>query len=483
MTASRFPVLSSPVLMRGVPKTGKKTRAGRGPGGRAAKTPRNGRNGTTVPEATRADLPAAVAAALLVAAFAGAAFAVKIQADAAFDAPKRLLSLFAIGAAGLAAFGFVEWENPAAGGPLLGWKDRRLPMLLAAFALLAAVLSAALSPRRALALDSLRPILVMAALLPLGASRVFARHRRALAAAFLTICGVDAAISILQARHLLKLFPLLTQGDREATGALAGNVGYLALGLALATVVTLGAAFTARRRALRIGAVGCLLLFSGALLANRNLTSLSALGAGAAVLLFGLFGRRALLPVAAAFLLLVGGVVAYRPMRERAAAAAASARAGDWDVLLSYRLAPWNAALRMARERPLLGYGPGTFGSEYVTHRLDAEIAARRRFISPLASSTYGEAHCDYLQPFAEAGVPSGLAALGSAALLMAAVARRVRASPPGQRDEAVILLAILAAGAVAALTWFPFQRPITAIPLLLAAGRSWRVAFSEGRS
>jgi hypothetical protein len=44
-------------------------------------------------------------------------------------------------------------------------------------------------------------------------------------------------------------------------------------------------------------------------------------------------------------------------------------------------------------------------------------------------------------------------------------------------RNEAVLLLAFLGAGAVAALTWFPMQRPLTAVPLLLAAGRAWRIA------
>ncbi len=39
------------------------------------------------------------------------------------------------------------------------------------------------------------------------------------------------------------------------------------------------------------------------------------------------------------------------------------------------------------------------------------------------------------------------------------------------------MLAALLATGAAAALTWFPLQRPITAVPLLLAAGRAWRVA------
>ncbi|MEP7132542.1 MAG: O-antigen ligase family protein [Acidobacteriota bacterium] len=420
-------------------------------------------------------------AALIAAAFAGAALAFDTSADAAFDAPKRLVSLFAVGAAAFAAFGFGRSKNPLSGGRFAGWTDRRVPALLAAAALLLAVLAAAASPRRALALDSLRPLLVMAALLPLGASAAFGRHRRILAAVFLAICAVDAVVSVLQALRVYQPFPLVTRGDREATGAFAGNVGYLALGLALAAVAALGAAMTARGRGVRIAAGGSFLLFAGALLVNRNLTSFSALAAGAAVLLFGLFGRRAFLPLAAALLVLAGGVVAYRPMRDRAAAAVRSARAGDWDVLLSYRLAPWNAALRMARERPLLGYGPGTFGSEYVTHRLDAEIASRRRFVSPLATSTYGETHCDYLQPFAEAGILAGLAVVGAAGVLIAILFRRVRAAPVNERAEALVLLAILAAGAVAALTWFPLQRPITAIPLLLAAGRSWRLGAPAG--
>jgi hypothetical protein len=60
---------------------------------------------------------------------------------------------------------------------------------------------------------------------------------------------------------------------------------------------------------------------------------------------------------------------------------------------------------------------------------------------------------------------------------------RSGRTANSGSVDaEAVILLALLAAGATAALTWFPFQRPISSVPLLLAAGRGWRVwRGSEG--
>jgi O-antigen ligase len=96
--------------------------------------------------------------------------------------------------------------------------------------------------------------------------------------------------------------------------------------------------------------------------------------------------------------------------------------------------------------------------------------------VNPLLTSSYSEAHCDYLQAFAETGVPGGLAVLVAVGALFAAVGRRAAKAGPN-RTEAAILTGLLAAGAAAALTWFPLQRPISAAPLLLAAGRSWRIA------
>jgi O-antigen ligase len=51
----------------------------------------------------------------------------------------------------------------------------------------------------------------------------------------------------------------------------------------------------------------------------------------------------------------------------------------------------------MIRERPLLGYGPGTFAAEFVPHRLRAEIFWSRRLVNPQLNSFYAQAHCEYL--------------------------------------------------------------------------------------
>jgi O-antigen ligase len=426
--------------------------------------------------AGRAGLVGLIAAILLALGFAGAALVYDSQADASFDAPKRLVSLLAIGAAALAVFGFgPPWTNPFAGGRLTGWRDRRISLALFLFAAAATVVSAVVSPRRELALDSLRAAALVALLLPLGASPGVARRLPLLVAAFLAAAGVDAVVSILQAVGAYQPFPLVTHGDREATGAFAGNVGYLALALALGAVAAAGLAMTRRSARVRVVAAALVVLFGLALVVNRNLTALSALAAGVAVLAFGLFGRRAILPLAAA--VLAGGLAVsfYPPMRARAAEIRRAVRAGDWDAILSYRTGAWLAAVRMARERPLVGYGPGTFGAEFVRHRLDAEIAARRRLTTPLATATYGEAHDDYLQPFAEEGAPAAVALIAAAGLVVAATARRAAKARGPDRTNAVLLLGFLAAGGTAALTWFPLQRPITALPLLFALGLAWR--------
>ena len=415
---------------------------------------------------------------LLCAALLGTALAVDPAADNAFDAPKRFLALSAIAAA--AAFAFA---GTRAGSRLDGaaapWREgpplhRAVPALFV-LALVAAGLSAVLSPRRAVALDAFRALLLYALLLPLGASRAL-RNPRPLLAVFLGVSAVNATVSLLQATGLFSPFRIRAWGNWEATGAFAGNVGYLAIALGIAAVAAFAVALAARTAKLRVGASAAALLCLAGVVVNQNLTSLMAVAAGGAVVAFAGLRRRAWLPIALVLAALAAGALLYRPLRVRAAEAIAAAQAGDWDRLVTYRSGAWAAARAMAAERPILGWGPGTFGPEFVPHRLTAEIRARRRHLNPLVTSSYAEAHSDYLQPFAEGGVIGGSAAVASAALLLVLLFRAIRRIEGARRTEAVLLAAMLVAGATAALTWFPLQRPITALPLLLAAGRAWRV-------
>jgi O-antigen ligase len=439
---------------------------------RATKSPQRAR------PAEAPDAGAVAATAALVLAIAGAGLAVDPRAAASFDAPKRLVALAAAAVASLAAFGFSRWKNPFLVAGRISSRTAAAFLFLAACA--GALLAALSSPRRALALDGVRTVLLFALFLPLGASRVFERdrNRRLVLSAFLAVVAANAALSLLQALELSRVFRVLTQGSRDATGAFQGNTGYLALALALAAVASLVIALLSRTTVLRAAAGIGAAAFAGALLVNRNLTSFSALLAGAALFFFARFGRRAAIPVAALLLLVAAGIAAYRPMRQRAGETIAALRGGDWDRLVSYRVGPWSAAVAMALERPWTGWGPGTFGAEFVPHRLRMEIALHRRTPNPELTSSYAEAHCDYLQPFAEAGIPAGLAALLSVVFLFGGLLAAMRRLPPGPaRAEALFLLAFLGAGAVAALTWFPLQRPISAVPLLLAAGRAWRIS------
>lgn len=406
------------------------------------------------------------AALLLSAVVASALLLVVPGAEASFDAPKRLAALLGIAAASIAVWGIAWRPSP----PASLSRPARIVAWLALGALAGAATSAATSSRPAVALDTLRVLLMGALCLPLGASPALADGRwRFPLAAFLGAASIDAVISLLQAADVFQPFDFAALSGRTATSALIGNEGQLALVLALGVIAAAGVAAVERRTVPRALGVAAATVQLVALLANRNLTSLLVLAAGAAILLVALRGRRAVLPLAAVIAALAFVVVVVPPLRARVGTAVADARDGRWDDLTSNRLGAWAASLEMIRARPLVGVGPGTFGAEFVPHRLDAELRWRSRFVIPLETSTFSEAHCDYLQALAELGVPAGMAAIAAALVLLLALARR--AGP-----EAAVLLAVLGGGAVAAFTWFPMQRPATAVPLLLAAGRAWRL-------
>jgi O-antigen ligase len=98
-------------------------------------------------------------------------------------------------------------------------------------------------------------------------------------------------------------------------------------------------------------------------------------------------------------------------------------------------------------------------------------MRVRERFPQP-EGKTFAHAHNDYLELAAEAGLPALLAALAGVAAVLYGLALRLWR----RHDvEAAVLFALLVAGSVAALAWFPLHIPLLAMILLLALGRAWR--------
>ena len=63
------------------------------------------------------------------------------------------------------------------------------------------------------------------------------------------------------------------------------------------------------------------------------------------------------------------------------------------------RLNRWNAALRMFREKPVFGWGPGTYMFKYAPYQRSTDKTAISTDFGDL-----GNAHSEYIGPLAESG-------------------------------------------------------------------------------
>jgi O-antigen ligase len=68
------------------------------------------------------------------------------------------------------------------------------------------------------------------------------------------------------------------------------------------------------------------------------------------------------------------------------------------------RLNRWNSALRMFKEKPVLGFGPGTYMFKYAPFQATAE-----KTVISTNAGTLGNAHSEYLGPLAESGILGSL--------------------------------------------------------------------------
>lgn len=102
------------------------------------------------------------------------------------------------------------------------------------------------------------------------------------------------------------------------------------------------------------------------------------------------------------------------------------------------RLNRWNSAFRMFQERPVLGFGPGTYSFMYAPYQLSSE----KTIISTNAGDM-GNAHSEYIGPLAESGVLGMLSFLAVSIAIVATGWRVYSRMDPGP-DRAVLLAVLL---------------------------------------
>lgn len=234
------------------------------------------------------------------------------------------------------------------------------------------------------------------------------------------------------------------------------NPGFLAGYLVVSLMLTLGLAMQSERRWTAALAGGAAALQTAALFLSGARAGLLALAAGVAVLLVcaaigrAFDPRRALRLAAIAAICVVAAVAAGRPAGQRVQAAAQEGHS------LEFRVYTWKGTVEMARQRPIAGFGPGTF-----------EVA-----FYPFTIAGYTRlAHSTWLQAAAESGLGAGLAlAAGWTWLWGAALWRLMR----HRTDAAAVWLTVGAGAAMAATTVRGvFDSDWWCLPILLVAALS----------
>lgn len=433
-------------------------------------------SGTAEPDGS---IMSSVAVAAMVIATASALLLVDTRSEATFDAPKRFAAMIGVAVAAACALWRGATSPPGSG---LRSTPHRLILVFAAAMMMLALLSACWSPRRAIAIDSSRALLLFATVPVIAAGPALSsKVWNAVVLTFTAASALNAIVSLAQTADLYQPFRYATVGGRANTSAFVGNDGQLGLTMAFAALIALQRVFSERgpRRRAIYGALLALLLTG--LITNRGLTPVASFAVGAAIIaLIRITNvRRILVTLAVAAIITAVALTAYPPMRGRVLDVWRSAADRDWSRITSYRFGPWAAASEMWMSRPLLGWGPGTFASEFAPNLIRAEIRWRARLVNPFLVGSYSEAHSDYIQALAELGAPAVLFALLSAGMT---IYFSIRALSTPLRTELALPVAIAMAGAVAALTWFPLHQPATAILLLAALGRSWRLSFDSRR-
>lgn len=381
----------------------------------------------------------------------------------AFRLPKAMAS----GWLALASLLFFAWEVRRVG--TIRWSDLwRRPAVRAVLPLLVvATASFATSLHPLHTREGLADLWIGAAALIGWSLALEPRRLERLLGGLLIPASLLALLGILQFHHIFQ--PLQFTGiefdQRLAVTSLAGNPGDLGAFLVLPCLIAQWRVFRRQGRSRALAALALVLcLYAVAL--TQTLAALGALAVGSALLWALLLPRRqaALIFGGGAALALVLAL-AVGPLRERIAAKAGQAAAGDWNSVLTGRLDGWRAALWMFREHPWTGVGHGAYRPEFVpamNDLLDRGVQMYPQHIQPV----FANAHNEYLEAVAEWGI-AGIAALAWGLWVLVTALRRGSSRSAGEEGQALAWAGV-AALAVLSFVYFPFRIALIAWPALL---------------
>ena len=329
-----------------------------------------------------------------------------------------------------------------------------------------AILTTVVSTHRTHSLDALATVLGS---LLVFAIAWYAAPRISLSALALLIVPVllNTLLVALQRHGIYQPFessPLMPRHLR-ATG-LIGNPNIVGSYMTLVTIVFAAAALHTAGMRRWVYALGTVCALAGVMVSETR-TAVIALGAGLLLLAIGRSVRRALAVAAAVVAaLLLAIMLEVRVVMEVVTLPQVVASRG-LDAASSGRITPFLSGVEMARDRPLLGLGPGTYGYHYMAYKIRTSEKYR---LTSVVNMNFGEAHNDHVQLLAETGAPGYLLFLAAVLVLVVTVRR-----PPEETERSNVARGIVVplAGTllVLCLAQFPLFVPITRHFVVTMAG------------
>lgn len=330
------------------------------------------------------------------------------------------------------------------------------------------LLATALSTHRANSLDSLVTFLT-SLLIFIAVWYAAPRISLVLLDLLVLVVAVNVALATAQAYDRWQPFRVSPLDPKHmGTTGLIDNPNVLGSYLALVAVILTVAAI--RVRGLRGGlyAFGALCATWGVLVSETR-AALIALAAGFLLVGIGRSVKRTVLIGVPIVLLFALGAMLQVPAVMRVLELPRTVREQGLEVASSGRMAPVLAALEMARDRPLIGVGPGAFRFHYMPYKLRI-LDDYGRLLRGTFGTMFGEVHNDHVQILAETGVIGYALFLAAVVVLVRAVRSAPRDDP---RGRVVSALALPLAGTllVLGLAQFPLYVPVTRHLLVTMAG------------